>query len=223
METAPKVETSPKLLTPDNHVLALLDFEGQMAFATHSIDITRLRTNVALVAGAAHIFNVPAVISTVAAVFDGPVFPEIEEVFPQATTPYYDRTAMSMWEDPALAAAVAKLNKKKVVLAGLWTSVCVVDSALPALAAGYEVYVLADACGDVTPEAHERAMDRLTHAGVSPMTSLQYLLELQHDWAHADTYAAVMTLVKKSGGAYGLGIQYGEQLSKPAAPAAVPA
>ena len=209
------MKPSPNLLTPDNHTLVLIDLEGQMAFATHSSNITDLRTNVALVAGASRIFNVPTVVTTVTeASFSGPVFPEIKELYPLATTKYHDRTSMNTWEDEGAYTAITTLGRKKLVLTGLWTSVCILDPALSALAEGYEVYVLADACGDVTPEAHGRAMDRMTQAGAFPMTAMQYLLELQRDWARKDTYAAVMTLIEKSGGTYGLGVQYAQQMSK---------
>ena len=93
---------SPQLLTPTNHALVLIDFEGQMAFATQSISINTLRTNTAIIAGASRIFNVPTIVTTVAEEsFSGPVFPEIEEFYPQATSGYLDRTSMNTWEDEA--------------------------------------------------------------------------------------------------------------------------
>jgi nicotinamidase-related amidase len=94
------------------------------------------------------------------------------------------------------------------VLAGLWTSVCIVGPALSAIDQGFEVYVIADACGDISNEAHERAMDRMVATGVRPMTSLQYLLELQRDWARGETYEAVNSAAIAFGGAYGLGLIY---------------
>jgi nicotinamidase-related amidase len=98
------------------------------------------------------------------------------------------------------------------VLAGLWTSVCIVGPALSALDQGFEVYVIADACGDVSTEAHNRAMDRMVQAGARPMTSLQYLLELQRDWARGDTYELTTGIAKKVGGAYGLGVTYAKTM-----------
>ncbi|WP_311948343.1 isochorismatase family protein [Mucilaginibacter terrae] len=77
---------------------------------------------------------------------------------------------------------------------------------------GYEVYAITDACGDVSVEAHERAVQRMVHSGVKPITSTQYLLELQRDWARQDTYKAVTDLMKKHGGAYGIGIQYAHKM-----------
>ncbi len=98
------------------------------------------------------------------------------------------------------------------MLCGLWTGVCIVGPALSALDQGFEVYVIADACGDVSAEAHNRAMDRMVQAGAQPMTSLQYLLELQRDWARGDTYELTTGIAKKFGGAYGLGIIYAKTM-----------
>jgi len=209
------MKPSPDLLSPDNHTLVLIDFEGQMGFATKSISISELRTNTAIIAGASKIFNVATIVTTVAeASFSGPVFPEIEEFYPQASSGYIDRTSMNTWEDEAAYKAITGTKKKKLVLAGLWTGVCIVGPALSAMAEGYDVYVITDACGDVSAEAHERAVQRMVHAGVKPVTSVQYLLELQRDWARQETYTAVTNLMKKYGGAYGIGIQYAHNMLK---------
>ena len=103
-------------------------------------------------------------------------------------------------------------NAKALVFAGLWTSVCIVGPALSALAQGYEVYFISDACGDVSNEAHERAVTRMVQAGAQPMTSLQYLLELQRDWARSETYDMTTGVAKKFGGAYGLGVTYAKTM-----------
>lgn len=209
------MKPSPDLLSPDNHALVLIDFEGQMGFATKSIAISELRTNTAIIAGASRIFNVATIVTTVAEQsFSGPVFPEIEEFYPQVTSGYIDRTSMNTWEDEAAYKAIKGTKKQKLVLAGLWTGVCIVGPALSAMAEGHDVYVITDACGDVSVEAHERAIQRMVHAGVKPMTSVQYLLELQRDWARQETYAAVTNLMKKYGGAYGIGIQYAHTMMK---------
>jgi nicotinamidase-related amidase len=209
------MKPSPDLLSPDNHVLVLIDFEGQMAFATNSISITELRTNTAIIAGASKIFKVATIVTTVAEdSFSGPVFPEIEEFYPRAATEYYDRTTMNTWEDEHAYKAITGTGKKKIVLAGLWTSVCIVGPALSALAEHYEVYAITDACGDVSMEAHERAVQRMVHSGVKPITSVQYLLELQRDWARSETYNAVTDLMKKYGGGYGIGIHYAHNMIK---------
>jgi nicotinamidase-related amidase len=206
---------SPELLNPSNHTLVLIDNEGQMAFAAKSSSITELRVNTALVAGASKIFNVPTVVTTVAEKsFSGPVFPEVEEFYPQATSNYVDRTSMNTWEDVNAHKAITGKGKKKVVFAGLWTSVCIVGPALSAIAEGYEVYIITDACGDVSVESHDRAIQRMIQAGARPMTAMQYLLELQRDWARQSTYKAVIDLVIKYGGAYGIGAQYAHGMLK---------
>ncbi|AIZ42332.1 MULTISPECIES: hydrolase [Cellulophaga] len=208
-------QPSPELLSPTNHALVLIDHEGQMAFATSSISITELRNNTAIVAGASKIFKVPTVVTTVAEEsFSGPVFPEIEVFYPQATSNYIDRTTMNTWEDVNAHKAITGKGKKKLVLAGLWTSVCIVGPALSAIAEGYDVYVITDASGDVSKEAHEQAITRMVQAGVKPMTSIQYLLELQRDWSRGETYGPVTDLVKKYGGAYGFGIVYAQKMVK---------
>lgn len=209
------MKPSSNLLSPENHALVLIDFEGQMAFATKSISMNELRNNVAVICGASKIFNVPTVITTVAEEsFSGPVFPEIEEAFPMATSGYIDRTSMNTWEDEAAYKSIVGKQKKKLVLAGLWTGVCIVGPALSAMEEGYDVFVITDACGDVTDEAHERAVQRMIHSGVKPMTSIQYILELQRDWARQETYVAVTDLMKKYGSSYGLGIHYAHKMVK---------
>lgn len=205
----------PELLDPTNHSLLLIDHEGQMAFATHSISTTELRNNTALVAGASKIFNIPTVVTTVAEKsFSGPVFPEIQEFYPEATSGYIDRTTMNTWEDVNAHEAITGKGKKKIVMAGLWTSVCIVGPVLSALDEGYDIYVITDASGDVTKEAHDQAITRMVQAGAKPITSLQYLLELQRDWARQETYQAVNDLVVKYGGAYGIGVQYAREMLK---------
>jgi nicotinamidase-related amidase len=119
-----------------------------------------------------------------------------------------DRTSMNAWEDAAVVAEVNRLGKRRIVLAGLWTSVCILGPALSALDQGFEVYVIADACGDISDEAHDRAMERMIQACVRPMTTLQYLLELQRDWARSETYGLTTSIARQFGGAYGLGITY---------------
>lgn len=199
------------LLTPQDHTLILIDFQSQMSFATKSIDAVALRNNAALISHAAAGFGVSTILTTVAEKsFSGPMFSEITEAFPGQGL--LDRTSMNTWEDEAVIAKVNEIGKTRIVLAGLWTGVCIVGPALSALDQGFEVYVIADACGDVSEEAHERAMERMTQAGARPMTSLQYLLELQRDWARTGTYDLTTGIAKKFGGAYGLGIIYAKTM-----------
>lgn len=200
-----------ELLDPTNHALVMIDFQSQMAFATGSIDAVTLRNNAALVSQAAAGFKVPTILTTVAEKsFSGPMFTEITEAFPGQAL--LDRTSMNTWEDAAVIARVNEIGRGRIVLAGLWTGVCIVGPALSAIDQGFEVFVIADACGDVSDEAHERAMQRMIQAGARPMTALQYLLELQRDWARGDTYDLTTGIAKKHGGAYGLGITYAKAM-----------
>lgn len=199
------------LLSPKDHMLIMIDFQSQMAFATKSIDAVTLRNNAALVARAAAGFRVSTILTTVAEKsFSGPMFGEITDEFPGQKL--LDRTSMNTWEDAAVIATVNEIGKGRIVLAGLWTSVCIVGPALSAIDQGFEVYVLADACGDVSAEAHERAIERMVQAGARPMTSLQYLLELQRDWARTETYGLTTGIAKEVGGAYGLGLIYAKTM-----------
>jgi nicotinamidase-related amidase len=153
------------------------------------------------------VFNVDTILTTVAAEsFSGPIFTEITQAFPDHEV--IDRATMNSWEDSRITDRINNLGKTRIVLAGLWTGVCIVGPALSALEQGFEVYFIADACGDVSTEAHERAVARMVQAGARPMTSLQYLLELQRDWARVDTYDAVMDVAKEFAGSYGIGITY---------------
>lgn len=200
-----------QLLTPQDHTLILIDHQSQMAFPLRSIDVGALRNNVSLLARTAAGFGVATIVTTVAAEsFSGPLFPEISAVFPDADA--FDRTSMNAWEDAAVVDRVNALGRRRLVLAGLWTSVCIVGPALSALEQGFEVYVVADGCGDISDEAHERAMQRMVQAGVRPLTSLQYLLELQRDWARGDTYDLTTGIARDKAGGYGIGIQYAKAM-----------
>lgn len=199
------------LLTPGDHTLIMIDHQSQMAFATKSIDPVLMRNNAGLVARAAAGFGVSTILTTVAEkTFSGPIFAEIAEAFPGVEA--IDRTSMNTWEDPRIAERVNAIGKSRIVFAGLWTSVCIVFPALSALDQGFEVFAIADACGDVSGEAHERAMERMVQAGVRPMTSLQYLLELQRDWARTETYELTADVSKRYGGAYGIGMVYAKAM-----------
>jgi nicotinamidase-related amidase len=200
-----------RLLTPDDHTLVLVDYQSQMAFATHSIDIATLRNNVALISKAAAGFGVATILSTVAEKsFAGPMFPEVTAAFPGAKM--LDRTSMNAWEDSQVTDQVNKLGKSRIVFGGLWTSVCIVGPVLSAIEQGFDVLVITDACGDVTDEAHERAVQRMVQAGAHPITSVQYLLELQRDWARASTYGLTTGIASTHAGGYGIGILYAKTM-----------
>ncbi|WP_084583912.1 hydrolase [Sphingomonas azotifigens] len=199
------------LISPTNHALVMIDFQSQMAFATKSIDAIMLRNNAGLVSRAAASFNVPTILTTVAEKsFSGPMFSEVTDPFPGQKL--LDRTSMNTWEDAAVIEEINRIAKPRIVFAGLWTSVCIVGPVASAIDQGFEAYVITDACGDVSTEAHERAVERMVQLGAVPMTSLQYLLELQRDWARAETYDSTTGIAKQWGGAYGLGVIYAKTM-----------
>lgn len=207
MKSSENRGASPRLITPDNSMLLLIDHQPQMAFATHSIDGQTLVNNVTGLAKSARVFGVPTILTTVAAEsFSGPIFPPVQAVFPDLKP--IDRTTMNSWEDRKVVEAVEKTGCRKLVMAALWTEVCLVTAALSAIDDGFEVYIVTDASGGVTLEAHEMAVQRMIQAGAVPMTWLQVLLEWQRDWARQETYDAVLAVAKEHGGAYGLGIGY---------------
>ncbi|MFJ5678348.1 hydrolase [Streptomyces sp. NPDC093097] len=200
---------SPDLLTPDNAVMLFVDHQPQMFFGTGSGDRTAIINATVGLAKAARAFDVPAILTTVAAEsFSGPLLPQLQAVFPDAKP--IDRTSMNAWEDPALVEAVKATGRGRVVIAGLWTEVCLVLPVLSMIDQGYQVYVVADASGGVSPTAHEHAIQRMTQAGAVPVTWLQVLLELQRDWARTETYGAVTEIVKEHADAYGLGVVYAQ-------------
>ncbi|GAB3252715.1 hydrolase [Chitinimonas naiadis] len=202
--------TNPKLevLTPQNSQLIIIDHQPQMAFGVQSMDRQALKNNTVGLAKAAKIFNIPTTITTVETHgFSGFTYPELLDVFPDA--PLLERTSMNSWDDQKVRDALAANGRKKVIVAGLWTEVCNNSFALCAmLEGGYEIYMVADASGGTSKEAHDYAMQRMIQAGVVPVTWQQVLLEWQRDWARKDSYDAVMKLVKEHSGAYGMGVDY---------------
>ncbi|BET09947.1 hydrolase [Pandoraea sputorum] len=202
--------SNPKLevLTPQNSQLIIIDHQPQMAFGVQSMDRQALKNNVVGLAKAAKIFNIPTTITTVESEsFSGYTYPEVLDVFPGAKT--LERTSMNSWDDQKVRDALKANGRKKVIVAGLWTEVCNTTFALCAMLEGdYEIYMVGDASGGTSKEAHDFAMQRMVQAGAVPVTWLQVLLEWQRDWAHRDTYDAVMKLVKEHAGAYGMGVDY---------------
>jgi nicotinamidase-related amidase len=199
------------LLTPDKSALILIDHQPQMFFGVQSTDRQTLVNNVLGLAKAAKVFKVPTILTTVAAEsFSGPLFPELQAVFPDQKP--IDRTSMNSWEDRNFVKAVKKTGRKKLIMAALWTEVCLAFPVISAIEAGYEVYAVVDASGGTTVEAHQTAVQRMIQAGAVPVTWLQVLCEFQRDWARQETYDAVLEVAKEHGGAYGLGIVYAETM-----------
>ncbi|NVD69962.1 hydrolase [Duganella sp. BJB488] len=202
--------TNPKLevLTPTNCQLIFIDHQPQMAFGVQSMDRQALKNNTVALAKAAKVFNIPTTITTVETeAFSGHTYPELLDVFPGK--PLLERSSMNSWDDQKVRDALKANGKKKVIVSGLWTEVCNNSFALCAMAEGdYEIYMVADASGGTSKEAHDYAMQRMIQAGVVPVTWQQVLLEWQRDWAHRETYDAVMAIVREHSGAYGMGVDY---------------
>jgi nicotinamidase-related amidase len=197
-----------ELLTPHNSQLIIIDQQPQMAFGVQSIDRQMLKNNVVALAKAAKIFNIPTTITTVETEsFSGHTYPEVLAVFPE--NKILERTSMNSWDDQNVRDALAANGRKKVVVSGLWTEVCNLMFALDAMREGqYEIYMVADASGGTSVDAHNYAMDRMVQAGVVPVTWQQVLLEWQRDWARKETYNATIGLVQEHSGAYGMGVDY---------------
>ncbi len=197
-----------EVLTPDNCQMIFIDQQPQMAFGVQSIDRQVLKNNVVALAKSAKVFNIPTIITTVETEsFSGNTFPELLDVFPGKDI--LERTSMNSWDDQKVRDALKANGKKKVVVSGLWTEVCNNTFALCAMLEGdYEIYMVADASGGTSKDAHDFAMQRMIQAGVIPVTWQQVMLEWQRDWARKETYDAVMDIVREHSGAYGMGVDY---------------
>jgi nicotinamidase-related amidase len=197
-----------EVLTPANSQIIFIDQQPQMAFGVQSIDRQVLKNNVVGLAKAARVFDVPTTITTVESEsFSGFTYPELLDVFPDHKI--LERSSMNSWDDQKVRDALAANGRKKVVVSGLWTEVCNTTFALCAMAdADYEIYMVADASGGTSKDAHDYAMQRMIQAGVVPVTWQQVLLEWQRDWAHKETYNEVMAIAKEHSGAYGMGVDY---------------
>ncbi|CAG2153222.1 putative hydrolase YcaC [Cupriavidus yeoncheonensis] len=202
--------SNPKLemLTSQNSQLIFIDQQPQMAFGVQSMDRQVLKNNVVGLAKAAKIFNIPTIITSVESQsFSGFTYPELLDVFPGQQL--LERSSMNSWDDQKVRDALAANGRKKIVVSGLWTEVCNLSFALSAMHdTDYEFYMVADASGGTSREAHDYAMQRMIQAGVVPVTWQQVMLEWQRDWARRDTYDAVMKVVREHAGAYGMGVDY---------------
>lgn len=171
----------PELLTPENSQIIFIDHQPQMAFGVQSIDRQALKNNVVALAKAAKLYDIPTTITTVETTsFSGYTYPELLGVFPEKEI--LERTSMNSWDDQKVRDALAANGRKKVIVSGLWTSVCNNLFSFSAMAdAGYEIYMVEDASGDVSKAAQDYAMQRMIQAGVVPMTTVQTMLEWQRD------------------------------------------
>jgi nicotinamidase-related amidase len=219
--TGLKKRSEKGLLTPDNCLVAMIDLQPQMLFGVGNFDRQTIIEKNIVLAKAATVFGVPMVVSTVATRdFSGLMWPQLTAIVPDE--PPIERTTMNAWDDPNFVRAVEATGRKKLLIAGLWTETCVALVVIQAIHDGYDVYVVEDCCGDISTLAHENAMKRIIQAGAKPVTALSVMLELQRDWAEADTYTAVTEIVKNHMGAYGVGVEYAKTLIHGAAPTSYP-
>jgi nicotinamidase-related amidase len=159
------------LLTPQNAVIALIDYQPEQYAGVRSVGHEELLAHVTMLGRIATVFEVPVVLSTVYVKHGmSGTNPELREALPGV--PEIDRTSMNSWEDPDFRAAVQKTGRKKLVIAGLWTEVCVAFPTLDAIREGYEVFVVEDAIGGVSKTAHDAAMRRMEQAGAKPISVL---------------------------------------------------
>jgi len=173
------------LLTPQNAVLALIDYQPEQYAGVASVGHGELLAHVTMLGRIATSFELPVVLSTVY-VKHGMSGTNAELLEALPGVPEIDRTTMNSWEDPEFRGAVERTGRKKLVIAGLWTEVCVAFPTLDALRDGYEVFVVVDAIGGVSRVAHEAAMQRMIQAGARPISVLGLACELQRDWGRPE-------------------------------------
>jgi nicotinamidase-related amidase len=202
------------LLKPQDCVLLLVDFQAGLGFGVESSPRQALVANAVSLAKTAVAFNVPVVASTSAShVYSGPLLPPLQAVLPSVKS--IERRSMNVWEDEAARAAVVTTGKKRLLIAGFLTEACVSFPVLSALKDGYEVFVVADTCGGLTPAGHELALRRMEAAGAELVSWVQVLLEFQRDWTRHETYEAARAIVEENGGGYGMGLAYARTMIHP--------
>jgi nicotinamidase-related amidase len=196
-----------QLYTKDDSVVVFIDHQPQMLFGVANADRATLINNVTLFAKVAKEFGVPAVLTAVETEsFSGYIWPQLLDVFPGQ--PVIERSSMNSWDSPEFRKAIEATGRKNVIITGLWTEVCITWPTIEMLGAGYNVYVVEDCCGATSPAAQEAALSRMVQAGATRLTTIGALLEFQRDWARREHYDALMGLLKKQGGAYGIGVEY---------------
>jgi nicotinamidase-related amidase len=198
------------LLAPENCTLLLIDHQPSQLASVQSMDRTLLVSNVVGLAKTAKVFGVPTILSTVLEDRGGFLFKDLQGVFPEQTT--INRTTLNAWEDPRVVAAIKKTGRKKLVVAALWTEICLAYPVLSALADDYAVFIVTDASGGVSVEAHERAVQRMVQAGATPVTWIGFACELQRDWAREKTINGIADIMITHGGTVGANIAWEFQL-----------
>ena len=198
------------LLTPEDSVLLLIDHQPFQFSNLHSHEPTMVVNNVIGLAKTAKVFGVPTILTTVVEERGGNLISGLQAVFPEQKP--INRTFINTWEDRRVVDAVEKTGRKKLIIAALWTEVCLAMPALHAMGEGYEVYVVTDASGGVSAEAHDMAVRRLVQAGVVPMTWMAVQAEWQRDWAREATVEGLAQILDQHGGGGGVAFSWEMQL-----------
>ena len=198
------------LLTPDNCVLILIDHQPFQFAGLRSHDTQSIINNVVGLAKSAKIFGVPTLLTTVLERQGGYLLKPLQDVFPDQKP--IDRTFINTWEDARVVEWVKKSGRRKVVMAALWTEICLAMPVIQALGEGYEVYIVTDASGGVTLEAHEMAIHRMVQAGATPITWTVLGAELQRDWARKTTAPALAQMLVEHSGVVGTTFTWEQQL-----------
>jgi nicotinamidase-related amidase len=198
------------LLRPEDNVLVLIDHQPYQLANLNSHEPQMVVNNATGLAKAAKAFGVPTILTSVLAERGGLIFPQITEVFPDQEV--IDRTLINTWQDPKVVDVVKATGRKQVIMAGLWTEVCVAMPAIQALGEGWDVTVITDASGAVSVEAHQVAIQRMIAAGANVMTWLALAAEWQRDWARMETAAAVTEVMKHHAAGSGIAFLWEQQL-----------
>jgi nicotinamidase-related amidase len=203
------------LMRPEDCALVLADLQAGLAFGVGSEDRQVLLNNAVALARTARVFGIPIVASTSASkVYSGPMMPAVQAAVPDVVP--IERRSLNFWEDDHVRAAIVATGRKRLLISGLLTEACVSFGALSALASGFEVFVVGDACGGITPVSHDLALRRMQEAGVVMTSWIQVLLELQRDWTRKETYDGARAIVESNGGGYGIGLAYSRDMIHPA-------
>jgi nicotinamidase-related amidase len=198
------------LLTPDNCALILIDHQPFQFAGVRSHDTQTVINNVVGLAKSAKAFNVPTLLTTVVEERGGYLLKQLQDVFPEQKP--INRTSINTWEDARCVDWVRKTGRKKIVMAALWTEICLAMPAIHALGEGYEVYIVTDASGGVSVEAHEVAVQRMVQAGAVPLTWTVFASELQRDWARTATVPALAEMLVQHMGNVGTSLTWELQL-----------
>jgi len=206
------------LLRPEDSVLLLIDHQPFQLTNLNSHDPHMAVNNATALAKAAKAFSVPTILTSVIAERGGLIFPQITDVFPGQEV--IDRTFVNTWEDPKVVDAVKATGRKQLIIAGLWTEVCVAMPAIQALGEGWDVTVVTDACGGISVESHEVAIQRMIAAGANMMTWLAVMAEWQRDWARIETAGKVTDVLKEHAAGSGIAYLWEQQLLNTPVPGA---